>query len=106
MAAASIIRHVARNCLQEWKSTMVSNPTLPTGARVRIVAPHFLLTLRSRLGTIVRRDEYLDYYIVRLDEPVAYREPDGRTTDLAEIRESAANLEVVAASPAPTNVAT
>ena len=84
---------------------MVRQAELPTGTRVRILTPHFLLTMRSPLGTIVRKDEYLDYYIVRLDEPARYREPSGHTTPLDEIRESVANLKVLSSSQAPSQVA-
>ena len=42
---------------------------LAPGTRVRVVARAPLLELRADTGTIVREDEWADYYIVRSDEP-------------------------------------
>ncbi len=74
---------------------MLTTKNLAPGTRVFIREPQFLLTLRSHTGAVVRRDTYLDEYIVRLDEPAIYHHPDGTEEDLPEIRESAANLEAL-----------
>ncbi|MGH2458150.1 MAG: hypothetical protein ACRDIY_04710 [Chloroflexota bacterium] len=74
---------------------MLTAKNLRPGTRVYIREPHFLLTLRSHTGEIVRKDAYLDGYIVRLDEPAIYHHPDGTHENLPEIRESAANLEAL-----------
>ncbi len=76
---------------------MLQDQLLEQGTRVRLVAPNWLLTLRSDLGTVVRKAESADYYIVQLDQPAIYRTFDGQTEDLDEIAESADNLEILPA---------
>ena len=92
---------------------------LPPGARVRVTAPSPRLKLRSDTGTIVCKDEDLDYYIIRLDKPARLRvegqsgrrdteshdvyglitmlaRPRAKTyIDLSEIREDIDNFEII-----------
>ena len=69
--------------------------TLSSGTRVRLVAPHWLLTLRADTGQVVRPDQWDGYYIVRLDQPALYRHADGRQEELIEVREAADNMQVL-----------
>ena len=78
---------------------MHTSRQLKPGTRVEIRESQFLLKLRANTGTVVRKDDYLDYYIIRLDKPAIYCAPDGETEDLPEIRESAANLNVLKSFP-------
>lgn len=61
--------------------------------RVRLKKPHWLLRILSCYGTIMRKDRWADYYIVRLDLPALYRDIDVEW--LWEIVESEENMEVV-----------
>jgi len=68
---------------------------LQSGTRVRLLAPDPTLTLRNDLGTIVGPDQYLEYYVVRLDQPALLRHGDGDTEEVVEIVEDLDNLEVI-----------
>lgn len=74
-----------------------SEPTgLAPGTRVRLRAPAAGVTLGVSTGTIVRADDWGDYYIVRLDEPALYDHGGTRPEELPEIAELADNLDVLA----------
>lgn len=68
---------------------------LAAGTRVQILRPPLGLRLTSRVGSIVRPDEFEGYYIVRLDAPASYRSGDGTMYTLEEIRVAAQNLTVL-----------
>lgn len=70
---------------------------LQPGTRVRLRAPSPVLTLRSSTGTIIRADDDLDYYVVRLNTPALSRcgEP------LEELREIVEDLDNLALSGLP-----
>lgn len=70
---------------------------LKAGTRVRLREPSYNLKLLSQTGTIVRPDKWMDYYIVRLDEPAYYVHADGRQEELTEVREDIDNLDVIPA---------
>ena len=70
-------------------------PLLMPGTRVRLRPVNQLVDLRSNLGTVVRPDEWDDYYIVLLDESAMYHDPDGTTRDVPEIAQIVDNLEVL-----------
>lgn len=74
---------------------MIADQDLRPGTRVRTVAPSRVLRLRSDTGTIVRKDIWQDYYIVRLDQPALSYDTPGAPEDLPEIREHVENLEVL-----------
>jgi hypothetical protein len=82
------------------EATMIEQQPLRVGTRVRLVAPHWLLTLRADTGAVVRPDEPDGYYVVKLDEPAVYRHADGHTEDLAEVIEAADNMEILEATGA------
>ena len=65
---------------------------LAPGARVRVCSTSHKVELRADTGSVVRPDEWLDYYVVRLDVPALYRHPEGQTEELAEIVEDVDNL--------------
>ena len=52
------------------------------------------VTLRSPYGTIVGRDRWLDYYIIRLDEPAIFAEFEGEQEELLEISEFPGNFDI------------
>ena len=64
---------------------------LQPGTRVRLRAPSPVLTLRSSTGTIIRADDDLDYYVVRLDTP-ALSHCGEQLEELCEIVEDLDNL--------------
>ena len=64
---------------------------LQPGTRVRLRAPSPVLTLRSNTGTIIRADDDLDYYVVRLDTP-ALSHCGEQLEELCEIVEDLDNL--------------
>jgi len=68
---------------------------LKPGTRVRLRAPAAGVTLRANTGTIVRADEWGDYYIVRLDEAALYDHGGHRPEELPEIAELADNMDVL-----------
>ena len=68
---------------------------LAVGTRVCPRSPSRLVTLRSKLGRIVRPDVWDGYYVVRLDQPALYHGADGSAQELKEIREAADYLDVV-----------
>jgi hypothetical protein len=68
---------------------------LQPGTRVRLVAPTAGLTLTVDTGTVVRPDEYGDYYVVRLDAPAQYDHGIGPVETLEEVCELIDNLEVL-----------
>lgn len=72
---------------------MVTRHDLRPGTRVRLRAPSSLLELRQDTGTVVRKDQWADYYIVRLDTPAICH--DGEPVELTEIREDIENLDVI-----------
>jgi hypothetical protein len=74
---------------------MVLERKLASGTRVRLVAPSCLLELRTATGTVVRKDQWADYYIIRLDEPALYHGGQGTPETLCEIAEDIDNLEVI-----------
>jgi hypothetical protein len=74
---------------------MLDQKELEPGTRVRLRSPHHLLQLRSDTGRVLRPDEHLDYYIVRLDAPALYFHADGQAEELSEVREDADNLDVL-----------
>ena len=78
----------------KWGST-TPLATLAPGTRVRLRSANHLVDLRSSFGTVVRPDEWDDYYIVRLDEPAIYHNADGTTRDLPEIAQMVDNLDVL-----------
>ena len=81
---------------------MVQTPTLYIGTRVRILGPQTVLgvTLATPFGTVVAPDEYLGYYLIRLDQPATYQDPDGHTEQFDQVREFWDNLDVLE-SPRP-----
>ncbi len=68
---------------------------LAPATRVRVLSRTPFLQLRSDLGRIVRKDQWADYYIVRLDEPATYCESGRPIEELAEIRLDVSDLEVI-----------
>ena len=81
---------------------MAEATVLVPGTRVRLTAPTPLLTLRSDCGTVVARDAYKDYYVVRLDEPALLRHSEtDPPTVLEEVVEMADNLEILPTHPPP-----
>jgi len=72
------------------------DPALAPGARVRVVARTPLLELRADRSTIIRKDSWADYYLVRLDKPAHYHAgPGAPVEELWEIREDADDLRVL-----------
>lgn len=47
------------------------------------------------MGTVVRKDQWADYYVIRLDRPALYHDAEGRVEELTEICEDIDNLEVI-----------
>ncbi len=74
---------------------MTHQTRIAVGTRVRLKSASHVITLRSNTGCIVRPDRWDGYYIVHLDKPALYHEPDGRVLELEEIREDADNMEVL-----------
>lgn len=74
---------------------MTAARELAPGTRVRLRSPSHVLQLQANTGRIVRHDEWLDYYIVRLDKPARYQHADGHIEELNEIREDVDNMEVL-----------
>jgi hypothetical protein len=68
---------------------------LAPGTRVRVRAPHALLTLRSPCGVVIRSEDSEEpgWYIIRLDHPAIYHDPIHGDLDVTEIRESIDNLD-------------
>lgn len=76
--------------------TMAVGSRLSVGTRVRLRSASHLVELRSPFGEIVRPDEYVGYYVVRLDHPALYHQADGTVRELPEIVEMADNMEALA----------
>ena len=77
-----------RNPIQETE--------LVPGLRVRVRSRTPLLRLRTDVGTIVRKDEWADYYIVRLDQPADYHDGEGAPIEqISEIRVDADDVEAL-----------
>jgi len=76
---------------------------LAAGTRVRLRSASHLVELRSDLGRVVRADIWDGYYIVRLDQPALYHDPNGSTEELTEIREAADNMDVLAGEKSATS---
>ena len=74
---------------------MIGKISLHPGARVRLRSAPAQTDLQGDTGSVVRRDEWAGYYIVRLDRPALYHHPDGRVEELPEICEAADNLEIL-----------
>ena len=74
---------------------MATTRELRPGTRVRLRAPDPTLTLESDRGSIVGPDEYLDYYVVRLDRPAKLRHDPDDIEWLDEVVEDIDNLEIV-----------
>src|SRR5437773_92687 len=74
---------------------------LAPGTRVRIRGRMSALTLSADTGTIVRPDEYCDYYIVRLDAPAIYDHGVGEPEVLHEICEDRDNMVLLRPAPRP-----
>lgn len=72
---------------------MLDHKLLPPGTRVRVRSASHLVDLRSSTGVVVRPDEWDGHYVIRLDEPALYHDPDGTERDLWEISEAADNME-------------
>lgn len=79
-------------------SAVAESARLTPGTRVRLRAPAAGVTLRANTGTIVRPDEWGDYYIVRLDKPALYDHGTRQSEELHEIAELADNMDVLAQS--------
>src|SRR4051812_10023503 len=80
-------------------------PVLPVGARVRLRAPTWGLTLRSDLGTVLQATEDDGYYVIRLDQPASYDHGTGQPEVLAEVIEASDNVDVLDQSaPAPVTI--
>jgi hypothetical protein len=75
--------------------TMAVGSRLSVGTRVRLRSASHLVELRSPFGEIVRPDEYVGYYVVRLDHPALYHRADGTERELPEIVEMADNMEAL-----------
>ena len=65
------------------------------GSRVRLLYPSPQLELRADTGTIIRRDKWDGYYIVRLDAPAMLRHGDDPPEEVEEVAEAADNLETI-----------
>ena len=78
-------------------SSLGPSPTtwLQPGMAVALTGAPTAVTLRTRMGTIVRRDEYDDYVVVRLAIPAIYHHANDETEELSEIVVMADNLRVV-----------
>jgi hypothetical protein len=74
---------------------IAAHKPLQPGTRVRLLAPAAGLTLAADTGTVVRPDEYGDYYVVRLDAPARYDHGTGPAETLEEVCELVDNLEVL-----------
>jgi hypothetical protein len=68
---------------------------LKPGTRVRLLSASAGVELRSSYGTVVRPDAWLDYYVIRLDEPVVQIRADGSSELLPEVCESRGNVAIV-----------
>lgn len=65
------------------------------GMRVELTGNPTAVTLRGRMGTVVREDEDEDYVIVELDTPALYRHINGEVEELPEIVVRTDNLRVL-----------
>ena len=70
-------------------------PLLHEGARVRLRAPTWGLTLTSDLGTVVRPAEDDGDYVIRLDAPALYDHGTGPPQEMQEIVEASDNVDVL-----------
>jgi hypothetical protein len=69
---------------------------LEPGARVRLLAPTWGLTLASNTGTVVGAAEDEDYYVVHLDAPARYDRGLGDPPEvLPDVCELIDNLEAL-----------
>ena len=68
---------------------------LKPGTRVLLLSAAADVALRSPYGTVVRPDEWLDYYVIRLDEPAVQVRTDGSSEPLPEVCESRGNVAIV-----------
>jgi hypothetical protein len=71
------------------------DPGFPPNTRVRLLSAAGDLELRTPTGHIVGPDNWLGYYIVRLDVPARFFHTDGHVEDVAEISEAADNMEPI-----------
>ena len=77
---------------------MIEHKQLAAGTRVRLLSASHIVDLRSPTGSVVRADEWDGYYVIRLDQPAIYHNPDGTTRDLPEIVELIDNMAIVEAT--------
>lgn len=68
---------------------------ITAGTRMRVIACPPFVRLRTDLGQVTRKDEWGDYYIVRLDQPAFYQEGTGPGEELTEIRVDVDDLAIV-----------
>jgi hypothetical protein len=78
---------------------MIARHELRPGTCIRLRAPSSLLELRADTGTVVRKDRWAEYYIVRLDKPAICH--DGEPIELTEVREDIDNFDVIDESVPP-----
>jgi hypothetical protein len=76
------------------RPTTEATKELTPGTRVRLTSAGIGVTLRSPYGTIVGPDRWLDYYIIRLDEPAIFAEFEGEQEELLEISEFPGNFDI------------
>jgi hypothetical protein len=74
---------------------VIGKISLRPGDRVRLRSAPAQTDLQGDPGSVVRRDEWAGYYIVRLDRPALYHHADGRVEELPEICEAADNLAIL-----------
>ena len=70
-------------------------PVLHEGARVRLRAPTWGLTLRSDIGTVVRPAEDDGEYVIRLDAPALYDHGTGPPQEMQETVEASDNMDIL-----------
>lgn len=74
----------------------IQDTDLVPGTRVRVRSRTPLLQLRTDVGTIVRKDQWADYYIVGLDRPADYHDGKGAPIEkVSEIRVDVDDIEVL-----------
>lgn len=65
------------------------------GGRVRLTSASHTVRLDADTGMVVRRGDWDDYWVVRLDRPALYMHPAGSVSPISAICELADNLEVL-----------
>jgi hypothetical protein len=95
--SCSVATTQVRSDLAETDATTagIEDAHIRIGGRVRLAAPSPLLELANDTGTVVRRDIWDGYYIVRLDAPGILRHGEGSTERVTEVAEAADNLEAI-----------